>query len=720
MFVYENTQLLEHLEDLLLGGEKNEGLNREQIDETFRVMHTVKGSSAMMEYNDMASLAHAVEDLFSKVREKAPEKRFWGGLFDIVLEAIDFLKEAVVAIQNGNTPRLAPASLRESLLAMNEALSGGAGGEVEKKADSSAVAEDNSEEESLFLDFSEESEDSNDAAIINGFDPSKLNLEKGEVCFGAKLTFEVGCLMESVRALGAVLAAKDFCGSIYHIPENLDENRDETISENGLLLYMATTPDMEASLREKLAQTMFLDKLNFIQLSTVNGEAGGELHLEEGEASEEKADPIVDEKDNTATPPAAISATSTLPAASDEAKGDGGAGDRKHELQSYISVNVGKIDTLMDLVGEIVTAESMVTKDPEIEVLGLEGFEKQSRRLNKLTGELQNVVMSMRMIPFSSTFSKMKRIVRDMSKKVDKKVDLITLGEQTEADKNIIDNLADPLMHIIRNSMDHGLEKAEDRLAAGKRETGTITLEAMNSGGSIVVRVSDDGAGLDRDKLIKKAVEKGITTKNESEISDREAYNFILAPGFSTKEAVTEFSGRGVGMDVVRQNIEKVGGTVTVESQKGKGMSVTLRIPLTLSIIDGMMVEVGKEIFIIPILSIRESLEPKSHKIINEPGGGEFILIRGDCYPVVRLHRLFEIDTPINELNDGIVVLVENENGAVCVFADKLVGEQQAVIKPLPEYMSTPGGKVYGVSGCSIMGNGSIALILDINDIVAL
>jgi len=266
--------------------------------------------------------------------------------------------------------------------------------------------------------------------------------------------------------------------------------------------------------------------------------------------------------------------------------------------------------------------------------------------------------------------------------------------------------------------MDHGLETPEERVAAGKPERGTITLEAMNSGGDVIVRVYDDGRGMDRDKIIKKAVEKGLTIKTDSEISDAEAYGFTLMPGFSTKEEASEFSGRGVGMDVVRTNIENVGGSIVLESEKGMGTTVTMHIPLTLAILNGMKIQVGDSLYIVPILSIRESLEPKLHKIIEDPNGNEMIMIRGESFSVVRLHDFFKVEKGVTDLKDGIMILVESEVGAACLFADQLVGEQQVVIKPMPLYITKTFGRITGIAGCSVMGDGGIALILDINRIL--
>jgi two-component system chemotaxis sensor kinase CheA len=282
----------------------------------------------------------------------------------------------------------------------------------------------------------------------------------------------------------------------------------------------------------------------------------------------------------------------------------------------------------------------------------------------------------------------------------------------------VIDNLSDPLMHIIRNSMDHGIESVEEREAAGKSPVGRIVLEARNSGGEVLILISDDGRGLSKQKLIQKGVEKGLIKKDPSEVTDKEAYNLIFAPGFSTKDQVTEFSGRGVGMDVAVKNIEKMGGSISVESQFGQGMVVQMRIPLTLAIIDGMQVGVGSSVYIIPLLTIKESFKPKLGDVFSDPYGNEMIMIRGNCYSVLRLHQLLDTPTEITNFEDGILVMVEADQQTFCLFVDCLIGEQQTVIKPMPLYISRTIGWIKSIAGCTILGDGSISLILDVNGLM--
>ena len=365
----------------------------------------------------------------------------------------------------------------------------------------------------------------------------------------------------------------------------------------------------------------------------------------------------------------------------------------------------------------MVTTESMVTRSPDLAGLQLNNFETAARQLQSLTSELQGVVMSMRMLPVSNIFFKMQRIARDTSKKVGKNINLVLIGEETEVDKNIIDSLSDPLMHLIRNSIDHGIELPEDRVQKGKPEKGRVTLEAKNTGEDVMIIVSDDGKGLDHKQIIKKAKDKGLVTKPESEISEKEAFSYIFLPGFSTNSEVTEFSGRGVGMDVVRKGIEKLGGTISIESAKDEGTTISIRIPLTLAIVDGMRLTVGSMRLIAPMISIRESFVPDIKNVFLDPEGNEMIMIRGECYSILRLHKFFCIEDAKTDIAEGILIMIDSDSSTFCILVDRIIGEQQVVVKPLPEYIQKKAENLNGISGCTILGDGKISLIMNVNNL---
>ncbi|KKY00635.1 hypothetical protein VN21_12775 [Paraclostridium benzoelyticum] len=707
-YVHENMQLLEQLEEILLVGQSDTGkLGKEAIEEIFRAMHTIKGSSAMMGYDSLTKLTHSIEDVFDEIRNgRELSNNKWEELVDVVLVSIDFLKEEILNVQDGLLPE---ASIDELL----ERVAG--------------LLKEESENEEKDLEQGSELEEQ-----------IEIKMPKdGEKQFYAKVSFEDGCGMEGIRALGVLAMIESKCSFIKTIPENLEVECDNEIISDGFRIYLSTQEEKE-SIEQCIQETMFLESLEIQEVtdtaeleSIFNISSLVEEKLEEEIAitveeeknviSEVKADEIkeevvieenikhIEEEKNEKVSEENKATKKDLKQEENQ--------HHTHSKNNYLSVNISKIDMLMNLVGEIVTTESMVEKQSQLEDFNRDNFEKQARRLHQLTTELQDVVMSMRMVPISSTFTKMQRVVRDMSRKTGKSVELKLVGDQTEVDKNILENISDPLMHMIRNSMDHGIETPEERQQTSKPEKATILLEAKNTGGDVVIIIKDDGRGLNKEAIVKKAIEKGITSKSIDEISDKEAYNFILAPGFSTKEAVSEYSGRGVGMDVVYTNIRQLRGSIAIDSEKGQGTNIVIRIPLTLAIVDGMKVRVGDEIYIIPSLNIKEVFRQGAYEIVKNPNGEEHSIIRGNCYEIRRLSNILGIDTQKND--NGIMILVESEIGNVCIIVDGIIGQQQVVIKPIPELL-TQFEKIQSyMSGCSILEDGSISLIIDANAIIS-
>ena len=383
-----------------------------------------------------------------------------------------------------------------------------------------------------------------------------------------------------------------------------------------------------------------------------------------------------------------------------------------------MSVNIEKMNMLMNLMGEMVIAESVVLQNPDLQNtdLDLTNFQKAAAQLSKITTEMQELIMSMRMMPLTNTFQKMNRTVFDMSRKLGKDIDFVMIGDTTEVDKNIIENISDPLMHLVRNAVDHGIETDEERFEAGKYEKAKITLEAKNEGGKVWISVSDNGKGLNRKKLFKKAWENGILPDNrvESEFTDKEIFQFITYPGFSTKETVTEYSGRGVGMDVVVKNIQQVGGVLDIDSVEGEGSTMTIKIPLTMAIIDGIVMRNGNTKFVMETSAIKEFIRVTEDKMIYEPSGEEYVMIRGECYPLLRLSKKYDLDDAISNVEDGIMLVLEYEGTSLCVLIDELIGTREIVVKPIPPYVK----KVHGISGCTQLGDGSIALILDVSGLM--
>jgi two-component system chemotaxis sensor kinase CheA len=384
-------------------------------------------------------------------------------------------------------------------------------------------------------------------------------------------------------------------------------------------------------------------------------------------------------------------------------------------VESSIRVRTDRLDRLIDLVGELVIAHSMVAQDDTLLHGANHDLVKKVTHTGKIVRELQDLSMSLRMVPLKSTFQNMQRVVRDVARKCGKLVDFVTDGEDTEIDRNMANLISDPLVHMVRNSVDHGIELPEVREKNGKSRTGRVRLAAYHASGNVIVELSDDGGGLDRDKVLKRAIDKGLVDPNKV-LSDNEVYNIIFEPGFSTKEAVTDVSGRGVGMDVVRRNIEALKGRIDITTQLGHGTTFLIYLPLTLAVTDGMLVRVGNERYIVPTVSINMSLRPEQRQISTVSGRGEMLMLRGSLIPIFRLHRLFEINDAVEDPTQGLVVIV-NDGGQHCgLLVDELLGQRQVVAKTLGAGL----GRVEGVSGGAILGDGRVGLILDPAGIVNL
>jgi two-component system chemotaxis sensor kinase CheA len=380
-----------------------------------------------------------------------------------------------------------------------------------------------------------------------------------------------------------------------------------------------------------------------------------------------------------------------------------------------VRVDIAKLDALVNLVGELVIAEAMVTRHPHVAEAAIEGLDRAVHMLRRVSSDLQDVAMSTRMVPLTATFRKMIRLVHDLAGKAGKQIELQLLGEETEVDKTVIEQITDPLIHIVRNAADHGIEAPDERRAAGKGEQAMITIEGRHEGGEVWILITDDGRGLDRQKILRKAKENGLVAGEAEEWPDSRVFRLIFEPGFSTAEQVTDISGRGVGMDVVKKNLERLNGKIDVRSAPGRGSTFVMRIPLTMAIIEGMLVRVGSARYTVPMLAIRESFRPEPGWITTTPDGQEAVRLREDFYPVLRLHERFAKPPDSPRLEDGILVLVEGEQQTIALFVDEILGQQETVIKGLSQFLVDS----EGVSGCTILGDGEVSLILDIAGLVS-
>lgn len=399
----------------------------------------------------------------------------------------------------------------------------------------------------------------------------------------------------------------------------------------------------------------------------------------------------------------------------EQASEETAAKSRIHSADETIKVNTVRLDNLINMVGELVIAQLMVAEDVNKTLASEHSLVRNVAHQSKITRELQELSMSMRMVPISGVFQKMTRLVRDLSQKAGKKVNLSISGEDTELDRNIVDKIADPLVHMIRNSVDHGIESAEDRVKAGKNPAGLIKLRAFHQSGNIVIEIEDDGRGLDKERILRKAVKNGVISP-EQQLTEQEIFKLIYHAGLSTAEKITSVSGRGVGMDVVKKNVESLRGRIDISSVLGKGTTFCIRLPLTLAIIDGQVITVGKERYILPISSVIQSFRPAARQISTVQNKGEVVMVRGQLLPLIRLHQLFNITSPVDDPTQALIVVVEEDGKRCCLLVDELLGQQQVVIKSLGEGI----GSVKGVSGGAIMGDGKISLILDVPGLMGL
>ncbi len=700
VYLFENGQLLERLQEIVLEQKDEECFDEDAINEIFRAMHTIKGSSGVMMFDEITKISHKLEDVFFFLRESKPTNVPHIELVEHVLQVVDFISSEMIKIQNGDP---ADGSAGDYLVLLDEFLKR-IKEEDEKQA---GKAKENVYEEPQHF-------------YIAPMATSASHFYK------LYLTYQADIPLANVHAYKAVYALKEVAEDLLHFPEDIiaDEKSADEILENGFKILLKTQAS-EEKLRGIVQEGYELKKVEIYECTAADFQRGfdsfgAEIRIdldsavEEIEAKANAGKAAGEQLPGEKAPEKKMAPGDFVIQTQEPGKGKKLVKDKakKTEKAALISVDVHKMDMLMDLIGELVISESVVLQNSDLKVPGLklDNFNKAAAQLSKISTDLQNVIMSMRMVPLQNTFQKMNRIVFDVSRKLGKDIEFEMIGEQTEVDKNIIEHISDPLMHLVRNSVDHGIEMPDERAAKGKTEKGKVTLWAKTESGKVIIGVQDNGKGLDREKILAKARKQGLldSGKADEEYTDSEVYQFITLPGFSTNEQVTEYSGRGVGMDVVVSNIQSIGGSLVIESTPGEGSIMNLKIPLTLSIIDGIVMKVGKSSFVIPTNSVNEFVGMREHRIVKEPTGEEFVMIRGEAYPVLRIAERYQVPGACAE-DDAMLVMVTVEKKTICLLVDNLVGKQEIVVKPIPDYIK----KVKGLSGCTQLGDGSIALILD-------
>lgn len=670
VFFEETLEHLQRLETLLVDSETSAS-DDEALNAIFRAAHSIKGGAATFGFQAMADVTHELETLLDRVRNH--EIPLSQEIVEASLQTSDILKAQVDEQRNGTV--VDPGWVADTVALLRLL--------VAETASSTAIT-----------------------AVASQAPPHTFRIE-----LRVAPDFEMPRLLQSLESFGRIEEMTELIkpaeGWVFKLITSVNElDLFETMA-------FVVAPDCISIIDETLAQQeseqgfgLFDDPAPIVSSSLTDSDFGFfdespgapvVAATDWGLFDDTPASVVVNAPAAVVTP---TPKTPEKPAA---------------PAETSIRVGVDKVDHLLNLVGELVITQSMLAQrvlafDPvEHEQLfaGMSQLERNSR-------ELQEAVMSIRMIPISSVFNRFPRVVRDVAQKLGKKVELKLMGESTELDKGLIEKLSDPLTHLVRNSLDHGIESPEVRKSRGKPEAGTLTLRAFHEGGSIAIEVSDDGAGLNRERILNKARERGMSVNDN--LSDNEVWQLIFEPGFSTADQVTDVSGRGVGMDVVRRNIQAMGGRIDIQSMAGIGSSMSIRLPLTLAIVDGMSIAVGDNIYIIPLVFIRESMQATASNLHTVTGSDTVIEVRGEYLPVIALCDVFNLETKLTEANQGLLIIVQAEGQRVALRVDDLLGQHQVVIKSL----ETNFRQVAGVSGATIMGDGRVALILDISSLVRL
>lgn len=672
IFFEESFEGLELMEEGLLSFNDGEP-DLEVINTIFRAAHSIKGGAGTFGFSDISAFTHSVETLLDQLRNG--ERLVSRDEVNVLLQSVDVLRDMLTAARDKT------AHDEEAKTAVSEALSqllSDAGPEFvsaqyyETDEDSHKAIDSVETEKSWTVKFTPDLH-----LPQTGNDPLRILRELASI---ATLKVEL-----DDSALPSFLELE---------PENS---------------YLSWTLELTGDINKDMLTDVF---------EWVEDDSDIEI-VAHAAQFEEKADEQLD-ADQTLP----VTVPNTKPAddiklAATVAPADNTAAEAKPAAEAAVSsirVGTDKVDSLLNLVGELVITQSMLSQigdnlDPSVHATLIDGLENLERN----TRELQEGIMRIRMLPISFSFNRFPRLVHDLSQKMNKKVDLRVSGEQTELDKTVMEKIGDPLVHLLRNSLDHGIESPEVRVAAGKPETGILQLNAYQQGGNIIIEISDDGGGLNEAKILSKAIEKGLVDPSAN-LTSGEIYDLIFLPGFSTADVVSDVSGRGVGMDVVRRNINSLGGSIEVKSATGQGSKFTIRLPLTLAIMDGQIIQVDEQRFIIPLLTIIESVEIKPGSVKKVTGKGEVFPLRNDYIPLVRLNTVFGLPSSLKKLEDGLLVVVDCDDQKIGLLVDELLAQQQVVIKNLESNYR----KVQGFAGATILGDGAVALILDIPGIVSL
>ncbi len=665
-FIEESLEGLDIMESTLLNLDVGEA-DLEAINTIFRAAHSIKGGSGTFGFNDIASFTHVLETLLDQTR--AGERDVTTPAIELLLTSVDCLREMINALQDEGA-----TYDEEQVASVQEKL------EIMLNGDKESSAENTTEAGSTAID---ENGPTTTSGWLIKFAPHPDMLRTGN---------DPVLMFRELEGLGSLEVSVD--------TEALP-NFESLLAEDAYLSWeVRLTADVAKDQIEEIFS--WVDDECELEITALTSEsAAAEEHIVEPTPQAANTD-LKTTPEKKATP-AATKKVAKKRSTSTEA--------------TSIRVGTDKVDALINLVGELVITQSMLSQlGEEFDMSKIEKLRNGLAQLERNTREMQENVLRIRMLPISFSFNRFPRLVHDLTQKMGKKVDLKMSGEQTELDKTVMEKIGDPLVHLVRNALDHGIESPEERIAAGKDPVGTLLLNAYHKGGNIIIEISDDGAGINKQRVLDKAVENGIINSADEISDDAQVFDLIFAAGFSTADVVSDVSGRGVGMDVVKKNIKALGGGIEITSREGKGSTFSIRLPLTLAILDGQLVRVGEEVYIIPLISIVESLQIDKKAVNRLAGRSEVYRLRDDYISIIRLYNLFGAKPDSVDLEKGLLVVVEGDGQKVGLFVDDLLGQQQVVIKSLESNFK----QVDGVSGATILGDGTVALIMDIGGLIDL
>ncbi|MBN58989.1 chemotaxis protein CheA [Thalassolituus sp. UBA3500] len=667
VFFEESFEGLDVMESELLDMDPAD-VDDETVNNIFRAAHSIKGGAGTFGFMPVSEFTHVLETLLDEIRsgKRSMEPRY----VDLFLQSVDCLRGMLSDMQDGNDPETErPAELRKEFEVI-------LGMEQESAASENTDADSDEKDHGWLIDVHPHTD-----LLMTGNEPFRMFRELRELV--GEDSFDVTADIDNVPELSSLTPEECIINWQIKVTTSvpLEDIKAifEWVEDECDLTYSPLTGDADTT--------------------ADNSTIPDQKAPEEQEQQSQETPEVVAEK----APVIAEAQKAAKPAKA----------PKKAAESSSIRVSIDKVDSLINMVGELVITQSMLGQlGQDFDLSRLAKLQEGLSQLEQNTRELQESVMKIRMMPISFAFSRFPRLVRDLGGQLGKKVILETIGEQTELDKTVMEKINDPLVHLVRNSMDHGLETTEKRIAAGKSEEGTITLNAYHQGGNIVIEVADDGAGLNEDRILSKAIEKGLVPENNN-LTPEEIHNLIFLPGFSTAEAVSDISGRGVGMDVVRRNIQALNGSIEVKSQRNVGSTFIIRLPLTLAILDGQLVKVCEETYIFPLVSIVESIQIHRSSLNHVTGSQYVMQLRDEYIPIVRLDQIFGLRDDKDVVDEMMLVVVEGDNEKIGIVVDDLLGQQQVVIKSLEQNYQ----KVSGISGATILGDGTVALIIDISSI---